>query len=832
MFQLLGRAVSRFWYLIVAAWAVAVAVGYWAAPRWESVAQDREFAFLPPNAPSRVSDEEFRKAFPEESAASNIMLVVHRTAGEAAHVEADKKWIEDVLEPDLRQMAQRAGWMASEAPPSDEPLFGNEPAKPAGPKPLISRIRTPNAPGAGALLVSADGKVLLVLVELTTEFMSQANWPIIAKVDELVAQLRSTGRMPTGLDIALTGSAVIGRDQIEAELRGVSDTGKLTVAMVVLLLMLIYRAPFLALIPLVTVFVSVQLSLDILSNLAGRGHLTLFQGLQIYLTILAYGAGVDYCLFLTARYQEVRCEGSRPREAVAEAVSGVGHALLASAATVICGIGMMAFAEFGKFRQAGLAIPLALALVLLATLTLSPALFRLAGRWAFWPRQSLVAAATAAPCESESRGRLSRFIQRRWERLEALIQRRPWATWLGTIGVLLPFAIAGIVLRNHLSYDLINDLPADAPSVLGTRILREHMPPGIVGPANLLIVSDKMDFRSPQGRQVIEQITQRLREHSDQLGLADVRSLTAPLGFAPRAEMAETFHLSADVRQEITDRAARDYYLTDLGGRIDIGARFDLIVKDNPFCISCMPGFGQIEPTVTDTLPPAIRSDVRVYLSGLTASVRDLSEVMMRDRERIQALVVCSVLVVLILLLRQAVVPLYLMLSVLFSYFVTLGVCFAVFAALDPHRFSGIDWKVAIFLFTILVAVGEDYNIFLMTRIEEETPRHGPLLGITEALIRTGPIISSCGIIMAGTFASLLIGRLSEMKQLGFALAFGVLLDTFVVRPILVPAFLVLFRSGRLFPFFKGHAGYLFRPPRPAEGPQNPPPSASTDIEN
>jgi RND superfamily putative drug exporter len=254
------------------------------------------------------------------------------------------------------------------------------------------------------------------------------------------------------------------------------------------------------------------------------------------------------------------------------------------------------------------------------------------------------------------------------------------------------------------------------------------------------------------------------------------------------------------------ESAARDYYLTDMGDRTKIGARFDLVLANDPFCLRCLPEFNQIQPTVADVLPPAVRADARIYVGGLTASVQDLASVMQHDRERIQTLVVGSVLLVLIMLLRRVVVSVYLMVSVLFSYFVTLGVCFALFAALDPHGFKGIDWKVAIFLFTILVAVGEDYNIFLMTRIDEETPRHGPMRGISEALVRTGPIISSCGIIMAGTFASLLIGGLTEMKQLGFALAFGVLLDTFVVRPILVPAFLVLLRGGRFCPWVGGAA--------------------------
>jgi putative drug exporter of the RND superfamily len=143
-------------------------------------------------------------------------------------------------------------------------------------------------------------------------------------------------------------------------------------------------------------------------------------------------------------------------------------------------------------------------------------------------------------------------------------------------------------------------------------------------------------------------------------------------------------------------------------------------------------------------------------------------------------------------------VPLYLLASVLFSYYATLGVSFLVFWLLDPQGFTGIDWKVAIFLFTILIAVGEDYNIFLLTRVHEEEKRHGPIEGITMALTRTGPIISSCGIIMAGTFGSLLAGSLTEMKQLGFALAFGVLVDTFVVRPILVPAFLIMLGRRKL----------------------------------
>src|SRR5208283_885463 len=150
---------------------------------------------------------------------------------------------------------------------------------------------------------------------------------------------------------------------------------------------------------------------------------------------------------------------------------------------------------------------------------------------------------------------------------------------------------------------------------------------------------------------------------------------------------------------------------------------------------------------IQGALPEAARPVVQIYAVGSTASVQDLANVLQRDRRRIQTLVMASVFVILVLLFRSLVVPVYLLLSVFFSYCVTLGMTFAVFWLLDPAGFVGIDWQVALFLFTILIAVGEDYNIFLLTRIHEEQRQHGPLRGITQGLDRTGPIISSCGII-------------------------------------------------------------------------------------
>jgi RND superfamily putative drug exporter len=313
-----------------------------------------------------------------------------------------------------------------------------------------------------------------------------------------------------------------------------------------------------------------------------------------------------------------------------------------------------------------------------------------------------------------------------------------------------------------------------------------------------VIVDRHVDFASPAGRSLVKQLTDHLAEQKKDLGLADVRSLTAPLGITPEAANAfAQSDVPVEVRQEAEKTAALEHYVTDMGERARIGTRLELMLKKNPFAHESIDHLEQLESAVRQGLPAPL-GEAQLYFVGATASLRDLSVIVRSDRRRIEVLVLASVLIILVVLLRGVVVPLYLLLSVLFSYYATLGVLLAVFWMLDPVGFTGIDWKVAIFLFTILVAVGEDYNIFLMTRIHEEQEEHGVVGGVTHALTRTGPIISSCGIIMAGTFATLMAGSLSEMKQLGFALAFGVLLDTFVVRPILVPAFLLLLHCGRL----------------------------------
>ncbi len=244
-FSVLGRFIRRAWAFLLLAWIVLLLVARVTAPQLEDVAQDKEFAFLPADMPSVRGEKMFDEAFPNNRLASTIVLVLHRDETTKGQLPRDLKFIEDSLEPGLRAIAESEGGLAGEVD-LNEPLFGDDTA-PAKPKKrsIIARIHTPNAPGAGALLVSPDHRALLVVLDLTTEFLSTDNWPTIDRVQHLISDLGEQSTIPPGVQIALTGSAVIGRDHTLAQLQSVHNTEWLTIVLVIALLIIIYRAPLL-----------------------------------------------------------------------------------------------------------------------------------------------------------------------------------------------------------------------------------------------------------------------------------------------------------------------------------------------------------------------------------------------------------------------------------------------------------------------------------------------------------------------------------------------------------------------------------------------------------
>jgi RND superfamily putative drug exporter len=799
LFTRLGEIAARKATTIVVVWIVVLAVSLTAAPRWNDVVQNGEFAFLPEDAASRIAETEFRNAFPNDILASSLVVVVRRESGANGLTDEDRAFISQEMVPELHRISGIA--LESGSPAPADPGVDSY-------ADLVQEIKWFEDRRIGDLLDSADGQATLIVMQLRTEFLDQANAPLVAEVEEFLERLSRTPKgaeaasLPGGLEAVVSGSATFGRDMIRESANSARSTETWTVALVVILLLLIYRAPLLALIPLLTVALATTVSLSLLAIAARLGWISLFNGIETYVTVVVYGAGVDYCLFLIARYREELHGGLTIEEAVIHTLARVGAALTASAGTVMCGIGMMVFAEFGKFQQAGVAITFGLFVCLMASLTLTPAVLRLFGRWAFWPHVPTQSSRGDAGFLTRTSwlARLQRanVLQAGWHRVGEFLLLRPWTMWLASVLALLPFSIAGLALAGHLSYGLMSELPDDAASAYGARAVQAHFAAGEVGPVSALIEAPGVDFGEVSfgPEKMIAKLTENIVEHKEELGLYTVRSLSDPKGqTAPRKLNAR--------ERSVQRKLARSAYVSQQDPSV---TRVDLIFRNDPFSRSSIQEFRQLRDRMPDFLPPELK-DARISFIGATPKVSDLKDVTDRDQIRIDSLVILGVYVILVALLRRPGICAYLILSVFYSYLATLGMTFLIFWSLDPAGFAGLDWKVPLFLFTILIAVGEDYNIFLMSRIEEEQKVHGAVKGIVVALERTGSIISSCGIIMAGTFSSLLAGSLVGMDQLGLALALGVLLDTFVVRPIMVPAFLILLKRGSL-GFVSRMAGY------------------------
>ena len=798
MFERLGGLTVRHWPAVLAVWAGLVVALLLAADPFNAHATPGEFAFLPEDSSSVQAERLFAEAFPSAAAprsaddegtgnvqqnplGSNLVLLVYRAD---PLTDADYAFIDEHLVPAIRARAEAAA---------------------GGPSP-VQGVWTYLDKKIGPLLVSEDKHATLVVIELAGEFLDRSNEPLIDAIEELtrpdspVAQ-----KAPVVLALTISGSATVGRDMLRAESESAERTEFLTFVLVIGLLVAIYRAPLLALIPLATVAAATLVALRGLSWLAEHEYIGLFQGLAVYIRVVMYGAGVDYCLFIIARYRENLYAGRPHEEALSHAVHRTGPALAASAGTSILGIGMMMAAEFGKFRQAGFGIAVGLAVVLVAAMTFAPAVLAMFRRAAFWPtmggeRPAEGPGVVPGPVR-RAWGRVRPYLHGTgfWRALAMRIEGAPLTFFLVTLLAMAPFAAVAPTAVTNLSYGLLSDLPSTDASVVGAKAIQRYFPAGVAGPVSVLV--ENPDFADEGGRELSERVTDALREDSAALRLADIRSQARPLGLSTQSErFMESLGTNSRgmiARKNIL-RQARNVYLSG-GERLDGQVlRFDLIFDRDPFSRDSIATLDQAEATIRDALPTALREGTRVLMIGPTASIRDLKAVTDRDAVRIRLGVCLVVYVVIVALLRMPRVCLFLLASVIVSYLATVGATYLAFRWWQGADFAGLDWKVPIFLFTLLIALGEDYNILLMSRVAEERRRLGPVEGVREAMARTGGIISSCGLIMAATFASLMSASLMGMAQMGFALCVGVLLDTFVVRPILVPAWLLLIQSDRL----------------------------------
>ncbi len=673
----------------------------------------------------------------------------------------------------------------------------------------------------GSKLISGAGhdhRARLVVLQLSNEFMAVDNIQVLRQIEAQLREVQKTieASKDSATRIAITGSAAVGADLLRSAAASIKHTEWFTIVLVILILAFIYRSPLLVAVPLVSIGIALSVSTSLialltqLSSVPGFHWWTLkaFTTTRIFIVVILFGAGTDYCLFLIMRYREEMEQGLEHRQAVAAALRHVGNALAASALTTILGLGMMFFAKFGKFHNSGPIIGICLAVTLLTCVTLTPAIMIAAGRMLFWPTRS--GSSASEPDSRSARPRSASLAKQIWQFVANMIIRHPGLVLSVSFVALAPVAGYGIMRGNRVTYDFLSGLPEQSPSRQGADILKNFFPIGESGPVTVLVDLKGGDFESPEGRQRIGKLSDRLYVP----GVRAIRSIEDPLGeFRPGETKGGLAGGRSRRRQvlRVHPKIKAIFVAHSLEFR-DSLVRLEVILEFGPFSIEAVHVVDHIEQTLKQLSEDAASPwyGARFALAGTTAAIRDLRSVTREDNTRIQILVVLAVLIVLLVILRRPAVCVYMMLSVLFSYYVALGITQLAFSWVYGEAFYGLDWKVPLFLFVILVAIGQDYNVYLTTRVLEEQARLGPIAGLRRAIIQTGGIITSCGVIMAGTFFSMTssawshwipgsqwlagprTGSLQSILELGFALSLGVLLDTFVVRPILLPAFLAL----------------------------------------
>ena len=517
---------------------------------------------------------------------------------------------------------------------------------------------------------------------------------------------------------------------------------------VIVILLIVYRSPVLWFFPLFSAVLALGAAALVVYQLAKHGALTLTGQSQGILSVLVLGAGTDYALLLISRYREELHNYDSRVDAMMRAWRGAAPAIAASAATVIVGLMCLTFGELNSDRSLGPVCAIGIACTLVVMLTFLPTFLVLFGRWVFWPRVPHVDSASDIATHGV------------WGRFAGWLGARARVAWIVATVVLLACLAALPTLK--LAGISITDSFTNSPdAVVGQRIFDAHFAQGSGAPAVVATDAGAVDA-------VIAAAS----------AVPGVARTPGAVCVAP--DFAKLSKLAASGGGRHAGAAAGclppALQVQPLDGRtlvnVNLADRYDTAAAEATL---------QRLRTAVHAVPGA-----HALVGGSTAVNLDTRDASRHDRNLIIPIVLAVILVVLGLLLRALVAPLLLILTVVLSFGAALGVSALAFNHL--FGFAGADPGFPLFAFVFLVALGIDYNIFLMTRVREETLAHGTRDGVRRGLAVTGGVITSAGIVLAATFAVLGVLPLVFLAEIGFTVAFGVLLDTFLVRSVLVPA--------------------------------------------
>lgn len=596
------------------------------------------------------------------------------------------------------------------------------------------------ADDSSPVIPSEDGEAIQVVLALDTD----------GEVADTVEALRAVleNNAVDGLSSAVTGPAGLTAD-LTGAFAGI-DGLLLLVALgaVFLILVIVYRSPLLPVIVLFSSLSALCASILVVVQLARAEILLLSGQTQGILFILVIGAATDYSLLYIARFREALVAQPTKWTATWAALKGSWEPILASGGTVIAALLLLLFSDLNSNKALGPVASIGIVFALLAALTLLPALLFWAGRVAFWPIRPKAGTVGDDPISADRKGL--------WASLARLIHKRPRVIWMSSV-LLLGVMCLGV-------FQLKADGVAQSEFVLGESqardgqaILADHFPAGSGSPTVII---------APEGR--LETVAGIV------LGTDGVDSLSVLSEDSPSGSLQVT----DDGVQPLGPPGTPVPDGTVIDGAVLLQATLD----EAGDSVAAERVVVELRAELADLSTDASS----VLVGGVTAIALDSNETAIHDRNLLIPLILGAITIILMLLLRSIVAPLLLIASVVLSFGAALGVSAWVFNGI--FDFPGADPSVPLFGFVFLVALGVDYNIFLMTRVREESKKHGTRQGILRGLAVTGGVITSAGLVLAATFAALGVIPILFLLQIAFIVAFGVLLDTFLVRTLLVPA--------------------------------------------
>jgi RND superfamily putative drug exporter len=467
-------------FFIVAFWLVAAAALYFLAPSLADVTKSDAASFFSDDSETTKAGTLYKELFPEEGSRASFIVALEDRDGLGG---ADRQYAL-ALEKYLLENKGKYSILDVTSPFTEKEYE--------------------------SAMVSQDGKAAVLNVSMTT----------VAWMDDTNAAVRSVKAdiaggaapaVPQGLSVHVTGDAPLGQEQVDNVHKSIDITTKITIGLIVVILLLIYRAPLAPVLPLATIGLSFLITRSVVALLTFVG-LKASSFTETFLIALLFGAGTDYCLLLVSRYREELAGGLDAREALLAAFPRTAGAILSSGGTVAIGFLGMILAAFGLFSSIGPSIAIGIGVTLLAVLSLTPALAAIFGERIFWP------AHPSKNRERETRG--SPF----WRRLSAAVVKRPTAFMLASLAVFLPFMILSANVTR--AFDTLEELPDNSATVAGYESIKAHFDQGEMLPVKIVLKSDK-DLWSNECLQAIDNVAQDVLKVD---GVAKVRAATRPAG--------------------------------------------------------------------------------------------------------------------------------------------------------------------------------------------------------------------------------------------------------------------------------------------------------------